>query len=126
MGRDLDRHARSRQRLARDEALGAQARRDAADARDGAEQVDEVGDVVGPHVEHRAAAAEVIEARIGMPALVAGAHEEGRPADRAADQAVVDALARGLMGAAEERVGRAAETQAPGGRGLDERAPRRR
>ena len=45
------------QRLAGDDALGRGARRDAADARDGTEQVDEVGDVVGAHVEHRAAAA---------------------------------------------------------------------
>ena len=57
MGRDLDRDHRALQRLAGDRPLGAGARGDAGDARDRAEQVDEGGDVVGRHVEHRAAAA---------------------------------------------------------------------
>ena len=47
-----------------------------------------------------------------MPALVAGAHEEGGAGDRRADGALVDQLAAGLVGAAEEGVGRAADAQA--------------
>ena len=112
MRRDLDRHARSRKRLAGDDALGPRPRRNAADASHRPEKIDEVGDIIGSHVEHRAAAGEVIEARVGMPALVARAHEERGAADRPADQPFVDRTARGLMGAAEERVGRAAEPQA--------------
>ena len=93
-------------------ALDARLRGRAHDARDGPEQLDEVGDVVGPHVEHRPAAAQIVEARRRMPALVAGAHEEGAAGDRRADRAVVDQLARGLVAAAEEGVGRAADAQA--------------
>ena len=112
MRRDLDGNACSFQGFARHEALVARARRDARDAGDGTEQVDEVGDVIGAHIEHRAAAGEIVEAGIGMPTLVAGTHEEGRPADRPANEPVVDALARGLMRAAEESVGRRSEPQA--------------
>ena len=57
-----------------------------------------------------------------MPALVARAHEEGRAADRPADQPVVDGAARGLVGAAEKGVGRRAEPQALGRRGFDQPA----
>ena len=85
---------------------------DAGDARHRAEQVDEVGDVVGPHVEHRPAAGLVVEGRVRVPALVAGAHEEGGAADRHADGAVVDQLAAGLVGAAEKGVGGAADAHA--------------
>ena len=58
------------------------------------------------------AAGEIIEAGIGVPALVAGAHEKRRAANRTADLAGVDQGARGLMRAAEERVGRRAEPHA--------------
>ena len=103
---NLDRDARSGEGLARDEAFASGARRDAADARHGAEEVDEVGDVVRPHVEHGAAALEVVETGIRMPAFMARTQEEGRAADRPANEPFVDALARGLMRASEERVGR--------------------
>ena len=46
-----------------------------------------------------------------MPALVAGTHEESRPADRPADESVVDTLPRRLMRAAEKGVGRRSEPQ---------------
>ena len=95
---------------------------DAADARHRPEKIDEVGDIVRAHVEHGAAAGEVIEARIGMPALVARAHEERRAADRPADQPLIDGAARGLVRAAEKRVGRGAEPQASRGRGFDQPA----
>ncbi len=120
MRRDLDRNARSGHGLARDDALGPQPRRRPADARHRTEQIDEVGHVIGAHVEHRPAAVEVVEAGIGVPALMARTHEERRAADRAADQAVVDACARGLVRAAEERVRRAAEPQALRRRRLDQ------
>ena len=106
---DLDGNARTRERLAGDETLGPGSGRNAADARHRPEEIDEVGDIIGSHVEHRAAAGEVIEAGIGMPALMARAHEERRAADRPADQPFVDGAARGLVGAAEKRVRRAAE-----------------
>ena len=47
-----------------------------------------------------------------MPTLVAGTHEEGRPADRPADEPVVDTLPRRLMRTAEKSVGRRSEPQA--------------
>ena len=112
MGRDLDRNASPFSGSLVIIALGPRSGRDAADARDRPEQIDKVGDVVRPHVEHRPAAGEVVEAGLGMPALMARAHEEGGAADRPADRAVVDQLARGLVAAAEERVGRAADAQA--------------
>ena len=82
----------------------------------GPEQLDQIGDVVWPHVEHRPAAAQIVEAGRRVPALVARTHEEGAAGDRHADRAVVDQLARGLVAAAEERVRRAADAQALGRR----------
>ena len=119
---DLDGNARAGERLARDDALGPRSGGDAADARHRPEKIDEVGDIVRSHVEHGTAAGEVIEARIGMPALMARAHEERRAADRPADQPLIDGAARGLVGAAEKGVGRAAEPQALGRRGFDQAA----
>ena len=55
-----------------------------------------------------------------MPALVAGAEEEGGAADRRADRARVDEPPRLLVGAAEEGVGRAADPEAAGVRRLDD------
>ena len=81
------------------------------DAFDRPEQIDQVGHVIGAHVEHRPAAGQIVEGGVGVPAFVAGAHEEGGPADRPTDHALVDALSRGLVRAAEKRVGRAAEPQ---------------
>ncbi len=72
------------ERLAADDALGARARGDARDACHRPEQVDEIGDVIGAHVEHRAAAAEIVEGRARVPAFMARAHEEGGSADSAA------------------------------------------
>ncbi len=87
---------------------------------DGTEQVDEARHVIGAHVEHRPAAVEIVEAGIGMPALMAGAHEEGGAADRLADRAGVDELARGLLRAAEEGVRRGADAHALRLRRLDQ------
>ena len=102
---------RALQRLAGDRPLGAGARRDARDPCNRADQVHESGDVVGAHVEHRAATFGVVEGRVRMPALMAGAHEEGAAGNGPADRALVDELAAGLMRAAEEGVGRAADAQ---------------
>ena len=55
---------------------------DPGDARDGSDEVDQRGDVVRPHVEHRTAAGGVVEGGIRMPALVTGTHEEGRASHR--------------------------------------------
>src|SRR5208282_1784144 len=110
----------SRERLARDESLGPRARRDAADARHRTQEIDESGDVVGPHVEHGAAATEIEEGGIRVPALMARTHEERRAADRPADEPVVDALARGLLRAAKERIGRATEAEPLGRRRVDQ------
>ena len=86
--------------------------RRAGDAAHRADQVDQGGQVVGAHVEHRAAAGLVVELGIGVPALVAVAQHEGGGGHRLADPAVVDQLAAGLDAAAQEGVGRAADAQA--------------
>ena len=95
VGGDLDRDARAFQRLAGDESLRPRPRRDAGDPLDRPEQVDERGDVVGSHVEHRPAAGEIVEGRARMPALMTGAHEEGGSGERPTDGAFVDQLAAG-------------------------------
>ena len=86
VGRHLDRNDLAASRLAGDRRASLRGvRRHAGDPRHRPEQVDEVGDVVGRHVEHRPAARLVVEGRVRVPALVAGAHEEGgagRPARR--------------------------------------------
>ncbi|ENN84128.1 hypothetical protein RHSP_78414 [Rhizobium freirei PRF 81] len=105
-------------RLAGDDALLARRDGKAGDLRDGAEQVDEIGDVIGTHIEHRAAADFVIESRIRMPALMAGAHEGGGAADRDADRAFVNDGAGRLVAAAEEGIGCRADAQALGGSGI--------
>lgn len=79
-----------------------------------AEQVDEVGDVIGTHIEHRPAANLVIEGGVGMPALMAGAHEGGGAADRLAKHTLVDQPTRGLVSATEEGIRGRADAQALG------------
>ncbi|MGC4033329.1 MAG: hypothetical protein QM754_16680 [Tepidisphaeraceae bacterium] len=68
-------------------------------------------DVVRPHVEHRAAAGLEEERRVRVPVLVAAADHERGEADRLADQAVVDDLARRLQARAEEGIRRAADAE---------------
>lgn len=80
-------------------------------AGNGADQVHESRDVVGSHVQHRPATPCVVEGRIGMPAFVAGAHEEGAAGQGAADRSLVDELAAGLVRSAKECVGRTADAQ---------------
>ena len=101
-----------RARFAGDETLGTGDAGEAGHAAHRAEQVHQCGEVVGPHVEHRTAARLVVERRVGVPALVAGAGHERHRVQRLADPAVVDQLAAGLVAAAEEGVGRAAEQHA--------------
>ena len=79
---------------------------------DRAEQVDQHGQVVGPHVEHRAAAGLIVELRIGMPVLHAAPHHEGGAGHRLADGALIHQPARPPAGGAEESVRRRAEQQA--------------
>ena len=86
-------------------------RRDPLDRTD---QVDQVGDVVGAEIEDRAAAGQEEEVRVRMPHLHARAHHVAGARRDAADLALVDIVARKLMGAAEEGVRRAADLQALG------------
>ena len=76
------------------------------------EHRDQRGQVVGAHVEHRAAADLVVELRIGVPALVTVADHEGGGGHGFANRAVVDQLAAGLDAGAQEGVRRAADSQA--------------
>ena len=79
------------------------------------------GEVVRPHVEHRPAAGGVVELRRGVPPLVAAAEHVGRKRDGPADRAVVDQFPRGLDARAHEGVGRAADAHAVVRRPLQQR-----
>ncbi|MGY2934824.1 hypothetical protein ACVWZ6_004426 [Bradyrhizobium sp. GM6.1] len=111
MGRNFDRDQRSVHRLAGDQPLGFRTRGRAHHARHRAEQLHEIGDVVRAHVKHRAAAAQIIETRRRMPALMAGAAEERAAGHGRADRVIVDQLARGLVPTAQERIGRATDAK---------------
>ena len=98
-------------RLAGDHALREGDLAGAGDARYRAEQVDQRGDVVGAHVQHRTAARLVEEGRVRVPVFVTVAnHERGR-CNGSADPAIVNQFATGLQAAAEEGVRRAADAQ---------------
>ncbi len=103
------------QRLAGDGALRIADGGASAHARHRAQQVDELGDVIRPHVVDRSAAALVEEGRVGVPALHAVRKHRYRAADGPADASRVDRGAARLVRAAEESVRRAAHPQAFGG-----------
>ncbi len=71
-------------------ALVAKTRSHAGDALHRADQVDEGGNVIRTHVEHRSGTLAIVETGIGMPAFVAGTHEESGAGDGAADGAFID------------------------------------
>lgn len=71
---------------------------------DGSYEVDEGCEVVGAHVEHGAAPFLVVEAGVGVPALVSVAGHEAVDGDGFPDEAVVDDLPAGLYPSAEEGV----------------------
>ncbi|MEJ0002812.1 MAG: hypothetical protein WDN30_03285 [Pararobbsia sp.] len=82
----------------------------------------ELGQVVGPEIEDRAAARLEEELGVRMPVLHAVREHGDRAADRPADAAAVDRAARGLVRRAEEGIGRAAHAQALGVRRGDDGA----
>jgi len=84
----------------------------AADALHRADEVDEIGDVVWPHVEDRAAAGQEEEVGIGMPHFHARPHDIAGAGGDAADAASVDVVAGKLVRAAEEGIRRAAHRKA--------------
>ena len=122
MGVDLDGDQRALHRRAGDEPLGARPRRRTHYPCHRPEQLHEIGDVIRPHVEHGSAAAQIVEARRRMPALMAGAAEKGAARHRLADRSVVNQLACRLVASAEEGVRGAADTQALLGRELHDLA----
>ncbi len=69
------------------------------------QEVHQVGDVVGAHVEHGTAARLEEEVRVGMPVFHAAAHDVGGAAGDLADEALVHRLAGELVRSAEEGVG---------------------
>lgn len=79
MGRDMDRDRLTLLRLAGDEPLVARRNGKARDFGDRSQQVNEIGNVIGSHIQHRPAANLVVEGGIRVPALMAGAHEGRRP-----------------------------------------------
>ena len=112
VGLHFDGHHLAEAFLAGDHALVPRARGHGRDRFHRAEHLDERGDEVWPHVEKRAAAFEVNEGRVGVPAFGAGRQHERRAGERLADPAVIDELARGLQAGAQDGVRRAAQAQA--------------
>ena len=76
-----------------------------------AEKVQQRGEIVRPHVEHRSAAFFIIKLRIRVPMLVPAAHHERGERDRLADQPVIDRLAGRLNARAHECVRRAPDAK---------------
>ena len=94
-----------------DRPLEGTHRGEARDALDRAEQGDDRRQVVGAHVEQRAGAVGVEDVGIRMPGLLA-ADQHGRAhRERLADQRPRRCRASGLVGRAQEDVGRAADAQ---------------
>jgi hypothetical protein len=114
VGRDGDRLALAG--TGADGPLGPEPARRADDRLDRAQQRHQRMDVVRAHVQQRAAAGDVVEVRLRMPALVPGRDHRGRRRDRGADQAVVDRRAGRLRAGAEHRVRRGAGEHARDGR----------
>ena len=99
-------------RLAGDEALIAWRNGKTCHLGDRAEEVDEIGDVIGSHIQNWPAANLVIEGGVRVPAFMAGAHESGRSADWLTKYAIVDQPACRLVAATEERIGSRTNSQA--------------
>ena len=78
----------------------------------GPQHGDQGGQEVGGHIQHRAAALFVKEARVGVPQVGAGAHVVGRHADDLPDLAVIDQLPDSLELRGQEGVRGAAHKQA--------------
>ncbi len=119
--RELHRGGRVRRRRGREALAGARpdldralqrARRgEAGDALDRPEQGHDRGQVVRAHVEQRARAVGVEDVGVRVPGLLAADEHRGADGERLADRALVDRRAPGLVGRAEEDVGRAADAQ---------------
>src|SRR4029077_20062643 len=88
--------------------------RHAGDAPDWAEQADERGDVVRPHIEERAAAGLVEEPRIWMPVLGAATEHESRSCQRFTEFALADEAKTGLDSRPQKSVWRAPDLEAVG------------
>ncbi len=92
-----------------------------ADPGDGAQELDQLGQVVGANVEHRPAARLEEEAGIGMPVLHAARQEEGGAGDDLADRALIDQAARLARRRPQDRVRRGRDAQAQPLGQLDQR-----
>jgi diguanylate cyclase (GGDEF)-like protein/PAS domain S-box-containing protein len=114
-GRHLDLDHLPFQRLAGHRAGGEAARGLARDPDHRAQQVDQLGDVVGADVVDRPAAALEEEVGVGVPGFHAVAEHGGGAGDDAADPPGVERAPARLMRGAEEGVGRAADAQPLGG-----------
>src|SRR5215208_6018059 len=111
VGRGFHRDGGPREGFARDRTLGERDARRPGDPPHGPHQGRERGEVVGPHVEHRAGAGLVVEVRIRVPVLGAVAEHERRYGDGLSDDPLVHDLAACLEAAAEEGVRGAADPE---------------
>ena len=111
-GRRVDRDLFSLARLRQDRALLRRRRGNRRHPAHRSDQLDQIGDIIRPDVEHRPGAGLEEEIRIRMPVLHAVSHHEARAAGDFSHLAAVDEIARKLMRAAEEGVGRRADAQA--------------
>ena len=111
VGRGVHRDGGPREGFAGDHSLGERDARRPGDPPYGSHQGRERGEVVGPHVEHRAGARLKEEVRVRVPVLGAVAEHERRHGDGLAYDPLVHDLAAGLQSAAEEGVRGAADPE---------------
>ena len=80
----------------------------------GAKQIDQTGQVIGPHIQHRAATRGIVEIGVGVPKFVPRHHHEARSRHHLADCPAIQHRPRGLMHAAQKRIGRRPDPQTSG------------
>src|SRR5215212_3381886 len=123
VGRSIDRDGGPGEGFAGYQALGERDACGPGDPPHRSHQGRERGQVVGPHIEHRAGAWLEIEVGVRVPVLRAVAQHERRYGDGLAYDPLVHDLAARLEAAAQERVGGAADPQIPLGGQLEHLPP---
>src|SRR4051812_18841575 len=76
-----------------------------------AQEINESGNIIRPHVEHGSAAFFIIKSRIGMPRFMPVTEHEGRSGNRFSNQPIIKGFAAGLNSTSQESVWRAAHAQ---------------
>ena len=123
VGRRLDRNLLAQTRAIADGAFLLGDRGQRPHAFDRAQQVDQVGDIIGAKVQHRAGTGQEKELGVGVPAFHPVVLHGGSARDDGAYAALVQNGPRLLMRAAKKGIRRAADRQALGRRQIAQRNP---